>query len=123
MSNEEGWDPTREATVGRSTNDVLFKVLSNPNRRYFLYELLDGGELSTGGLEAETLAWARRAGPIDEADPDQILLKMYHVHVPLMEKAGLLTYDPATETFVLADLPDRVRSMIVLARENELRER
>lgn len=82
-------------------NEVL-TALTHHWRRYLLQSLLaEGGEKSCEELSA-ALADGPVSRPGDDVDViERIQSQLYHVHLPKLESADLVSYDRARETVVL----------------------
>ncbi|WP_049928741.1 DUF7344 domain-containing protein [Halopiger goleimassiliensis] len=70
--------------------DVLADVV-DPVRLRILEELGDHGQPFPLENLAATLAATEPAAPVDE---DRVAIQLHHSHVPALENAGLVTYDP-----------------------------
>jgi hypothetical protein len=68
--------------------DRLFSVLSDPTRRRLLVRL----------AEANPRTVAAVTPAHEEADEEQVAAELVHLHLPLLEAAGYLEWDRATET-------------------------
>lgn len=73
--------------------DGLVQVLAHPVRRAVLRRFAT----NPAGVTLEGLARVvaeERAGSVDEAALRELRLTLHHSHLPKLEAAGLLTYDP-----------------------------
>ena len=107
MSYDVGYDVGSTSTTftrgGRAeeTNslpvDAVFTILSDEQRRHFLYYLVDeaGGEARVTDV-ADYLRTVESAATAE--DSDAILVDLHHRHLPKMEAAGLVDYDGEEET-------------------------
>lgn len=98
--------------------DALFGALSAGERRHLLYALLE--EPTRTFEEVADLLAGREAGaggPVGPAGRRRIASRLHHVHLPLLEDAGLLTYDPESGTVRLRDVSRRVADLVRFARE------
>lgn len=86
----------------------FFDLLQHSHRRYVLYYLTTESE--TVGIErlaAETAAWARDRVKTDALLTDDVVLTaLYHVHIPKLVDASLVTYDAVTRMVGLDDTDD-----------------
>lgn len=98
--------------------DALFGALSAGERRHLLYVLLED-PTRTFGEVADLLAGrdAGSSGPVGPAGRRRIASRLHHVHLPLLEDAGLLAYDHESGTVRLCDVSRRVADLIRFARE------
>lgn len=71
--------------------DVLFEVLSNRYRRLVLHRLEEDETVGVDEL-------AREVDVFVDADPPRITTRLHHVHLPKMDRIGILDYDPRTKT-------------------------
>lgn len=101
----------------RPTNDTLFDVLSDEYRRYFLYLLLENDAVSGGELREAMADWV--ASPEAGTTADRLAVRFYHVDVPVMLQAGLVRYDPATDSFALEAVSADVRAILRRSRDRE----
>lgn len=99
------------------TDDDLYRALSATRRRRLLYLLAREADqaASVGELATLLAGWdATEANQLVTAqDRRQIIVDLHHRHVPLLEDAGLVTYDDTEGMLRLTDLDDRVRDLIV----------
>lgn len=80
--------------------ESLCEVLSHPKRRALLYAL-QGTETTTGEEVVRTLVEtdgyrSDGGGLLEEANRVEVAL--HHVHLPKMEAAGVIDYDPEART-------------------------
>lgn len=95
--------------------EVLFDVLSSSYRRYVLSYLADAtSPTEIGDLAYHVAAWDADSSiteiPDDDADEAEILL--YHVHLPKLAAAGLVTYDTESGTVFPGESMDSVTDRI-----------
>ena len=105
------------ADADRPTNDALFDALSDEYRRYFLYLLLEDDPVSGDELREAMADWVALAG--SPTTVDHLAIRFYHVDVPIMLQAGLVRYDPATDSFALDAVSAEVREILRRARDRE----
>ncbi|MCD6443936.1 hypothetical protein J7L70_02905 [Candidatus Bathyarchaeota archaeon] len=89
----------------------LLKILSNPRRRAFI-KILDG----LGG-EAHLKELARRVVKTETEEPSSkdtksVYISLMQNHLPILERAGMVSYDEASSTVRLQTLPRNVRLLI-----------
>lgn len=90
--------------------DIL-KVLSNPRRRAFI-KVLDG----LGG-EAHLKEVVRRVVKTEAKEPSSrgtksVYISLIQNHIPVLERAGIVSYDEVSGTVKLQTLPRNVRLLI-----------
>jgi hypothetical protein len=86
-------------------------TLSSRPRRVLLDELANDG----GTTQVEQLPDRLDVGSMAEISEQECLVALYHVHIPNMEEAGLITHDD--DRLTLTDSGRRARTMVVEARE------
>ena len=94
--------------------DRLFRILAHSCRRHALVCLQDRSE-SVTITELATEIRAREqpsAGTEEEIDKDQVVAALYHTHLPKLEEAGLIRFDPAQKTVVPTDRIEEVASLL-----------
>jgi len=110
-------DDTETERGRRLTDDDLYRALSATRRRRLLYLLNrdDDDAASVGELATLLAGWdATESNRLVTAeDRRQIIVDLYHRHVPLLAETGLVTYDDEDGTLQLTDLDDRVRELVV----------
>lgn len=103
MNQNQLLPPTeRDDTAGLSDSE-RFRVLADFRRRHVLDVLEDADEPC--GLDG--LATAIEAREVRTADADDVRITLHHVHLPMLDDAGLVEYDPATGTVESATSPGR----------------
>jgi DNA-binding transcriptional ArsR family regulator len=99
---------TAEARAGSSESfgQQFYRVLASQERRRLLSLLLDGEERCVEevatllvGWDASTTGTAK--GPTDR---ERAHLRLVHAHLPMLEEAGLVTYDPERGTVRMESL-------------------
>lgn len=72
--------------------DATLDLLSDKRRRYVLYYLREQG----GTVSLEELADMVAAWESDDESPDhpQVLADLHHSHLPRLDEAGAVTFDP-----------------------------
>lgn len=78
------------------STDVIFEVLANPRRRYLLHYLSQ----RVGGVDiddaAEQIALWEEDASHDRYE--RVLTDLVHCHLPMLDDAALVSYDPILET-------------------------
>lgn len=99
--------------TGKQSTEELLEILAEPRRRFVLSYLARNGSASLYELSA------RLAEVEDEsADdcPDSLTTQLYHVHLPKLEEAGLVDYDPVNHSVEPVDVDDdRITGLLKLA--------
>ena len=94
-------DPDRPETVPmRYSFDTILDLLSAPRRRTLLYNLKSQPteEIPIDQL-VEEVHDIDRSLPIRDASPrEQIQTELHHIHLPKLQEAGIIQYDPDSET-------------------------
>ncbi|WP_254536245.1 DUF7344 domain-containing protein [Halomarina litorea] len=97
-----GTPSTRPPTIDA---DDVYRLLADEQRRALLAVLLErDGEMTLDDLRsrlADRVSDERNAG-----------IRLHHVHLPKLEDAGLLTYDPETHVVTPTETADAVRSLV-----------
>ncbi|ACM58991.1 DUF7344 domain-containing protein [Halorubrum lacusprofundi] len=77
------------------TDDQLYRVFADPVRRTALAVLDD----TSTPTSLETLAYGIESDPeADVACVDACSVALHHRHLPILDEAGLVDYDPPTNT-------------------------
>lgn len=94
-------DPERPETVPmRYSFETILELLTDPCRRTVLYYLKDRptNEISLDRL-AEKVHEIDRSLPARNASPrEEITIDLVHTHLPKLQAAGIVSYDPDSET-------------------------
>ncbi|MFC6717582.1 hypothetical protein ACFQGT_04125 [Natrialbaceae archaeon GCM10025810] len=118
-----GPDDDRLPIVDSRTDviDSTCSLLRNRDRRYALYYLLAQERVPIEELTDVVTGWTRATdfGLADRQLREQVRLELYHQHIPAMQRAGLVRYDPDSGVVAVAECPELVRSFIRLARRME----
>lgn len=89
--------------------DAVFDTLADESRRLILYYLRD--RLSAGLDELATVVsgWRRARTPgigvVTPDDREEVRIELHHVHLPRLDDAGFLDYDPETKDATVATTP------------------
>jgi hypothetical protein len=92
--------------------DETLKLLAHPRRRRVLLTLLDQGLEPTATEQAAVV----RAHSGQELD-----IEMRHVHLPKLERAGLVRWDRETETVETGPHFEEVAPLVRLLHDNQHR--
>ena len=97
-----------------SLDDAVFRAMSDVQRRFALYFLLDRRSASIAELADVVTGWttATDRGMATRADRERVLLSLRHRHLPTLEQAGLVSVDHASETVSFATEEAPVHSLI-----------
>jgi hypothetical protein len=119
MGDDQG-NSTTTANLGGADNvvsvDGLYRALASTRRRRLLYYLLDTEEASVGTLATVLAGWdAIDTGTLStQADREQILLELEHIHLPLLADEGLLSYARTDGTVRIREVDESIRELIEL---------
>lgn len=108
--------------------DVVFDILSDRQRRHILASLLDHGQDIAMSALAEDIA-ARDSGPprsevpahtsgirreVPEDTIHRITTSLYHLHIPKLEEARVVEYDPDRDIVRAAESANRIENILAL---------
>ena len=98
----------------RLAEDLFYRALASSHRRRLLYCLLEAEERTVEELASVLSGWeATTAGTLyTAADRTAIRLQLLHNHLPLLDEAGLIAYDPNSGTVRLRSLHPRLIRII-----------
>ncbi|AEH36410.1 hypothetical protein Halxa_1782 [Halopiger xanaduensis SH-6] len=100
-----------------SPDDHLFRALSHPYRRHAIAALASTNSMTLRDV-SNTVVSRTYGAPLTDVPSDavtDVYLSLVHVHVPLLEDAGLLEYDPHRERIEAVDLEGAMRLLSVVA--------
>lgn len=83
----------------------LFEALARRDRRVVLYYLREHESASLDVLADLVTGWVEAGpGPDRAVDHVEVRTALHHVHLPVLDTAGLVEYDPDGGRVVVADL-------------------
>lgn len=82
----------------------IHNALADRQRRYALYHLRDCGSASLEAVAEQVADWERER---DGADPTaaQVRALLHHVHLPALDDAALVEYDPRANDVAYREAP------------------
>lgn len=80
-----------QAEAGELTDSERHRVLADERRRALLDVLAADPQPAGLGDVAGALA---ETAPCSDADVEDLLVSLHHVHLPLLDDVGVLEYDP-----------------------------
>lgn len=93
--------------------DELYRMLADARRRRVLWFLLEHPRTTMEELADVVVGWRASTGAVvGPDDRREIAVSLHHVHLPLLDQAGLLCYDHGSGAVELASLPEGVRTLI-----------
>lgn len=107
----------------RLAEDQFYQALADTQRRRVLYYLLAENETTVEELATVLSGWgATTTGTMYTAsDRSELRLTLFHSHLPALDEAGLIDYDPDAGLVELASLHHRVADVIHRSVEAEQR--
>lgn len=98
----------------RLADDQFYRALASSHRRHLLYCLLETEERTVEELASVLSGWeATAAGTLyTAADRSEVRLQLLHNHLPQLDDAGLIEYDPNSGTVRLRSLQPRPTDII-----------
>lgn len=98
-------DGSRTGSAGEF-GQQFYRVLASRERRRILSLLLDGEERSVGDVATLLVSWdgATTGTAKEPEDRERAHLRLVHAHLPMLEEAGLVMYDPEHGTVRMAPL-------------------
>ncbi|MFD1645837.1 DUF7344 domain-containing protein [Haloarchaeobius litoreus] len=107
-------DARGETKAAGLADDQLYRGLAAAERRRVLYSLLTEGPATVDELATLLTGW--RATDIGRMmtpdDRDRLLTELVHIHLPLLEDAGLVVRNDDTESVELGTLDPTVRKLV-----------
>ncbi|KZN23876.1 hypothetical protein A4G99_13635 [Haladaptatus sp. R4] len=95
-------DGVRLDETSPSSLDTLFKVFSEPTRREAVVLLR---------REDDPLSVMDLVDRLD-GDADRIRIALVHVHLPLLDRVGIVDWDQARESVEFVDFPDEYDELL-----------
>lgn len=87
---------TETRTSDDLPTDTIFEVLANPRRRYLLHYLSQRvGAVGVDDAAEQIALWE---GDATRDRYERVLTGLFHVHLPMLADAGLVSYDSILET-------------------------
>lgn len=86
--------------------ETLFDILSNARRRRLIALLGEFDQTDRISLDALSSQLADRE-PTDGGSDADVAVSLHHLHLPKLDEAGFLRYDPATRLVESSDLAER----------------
>lgn len=104
--------------------DEVYRALSDRDRRYALYYLLehDDETIAVSELADVVAGWTRASeyGTVSRRERDLVHASLVHRHLPAMAEAGLVRVDDSGESVTFAVESDQVRELVRIASTVEL---
>lgn len=105
-------DGEQEA-VPRFAEDSFYRAFAARPRRRALAYLLEAGEASTAELADVLCGWDLPSGAVADADAHgRYRLELRHTHLPVLDDASLVSYDPSADRVELGELHPQVKTSI-----------
>lgn len=101
------------------SKDAVFRLLSNPRRRYVLYYLREqGGQARLEELTRSLAAWETDKSPaeLEDADEKRVYVSLYQTHVPKLEEHGVVEYDTDSTVVSLTDAASQIDQYLTVDR-------
>lgn len=115
MPDERPWADAEanEEPPARFADDVFYRALAAQPRRRLLSYLLDREQCSIEELVDVLCGWETTSSRmVDSERAHQVHIELVHNHLPLLEAAGLLQYDPSDGEVVAEPLAAPVGELI-----------
>lgn len=103
------------------SDDRLYQALSVERRRRLLYVLLVEESSTVERLARVLAGWAATEGDgvVTAETHDRILTELDHVHLPVLDESGLVSYDREDGTVDIEPIDDTVAELISRSVESE----
>ncbi len=106
-----------QATLGNdlpaAVPDDVYRALAQSERRQLLSHLLEEQTVTLNEATDIIVGWKVTAeGPVGPDERERIRGALHHIHLPLLEEVGLVSYDREREEIQLSSLTDPVRGVI-----------
>lgn len=118
---KEGDTPAEEEFIQRLAEDSFYRAFASTHRRRILYYLLEENDSTLEELATVLSGWD--ANPKTMRSPEyrmELLSQLHHNHLPQLDDAGLVEFDPQTGSAHLEPLDHLIAEIIrqsVLAEE------
>lgn len=100
--------------------DRIHKLLAGRRRRYTLYCLYLFAESNTlSDVATQIMEWEQSRDDIAE-DQMQVYLDLYHVHIPKLAAADVVTYNQEKDIVTLSQKAPQLRSYLEYSAEPDL---
>ena len=113
---KENGSQTDEArgALSRPFDYQFYRAMASRERRRLLYALLDGEERAVEEVATVLVGWdATESGTVAHPDDRNLVqLRLVHIHLPLLDDAGLVAYDEERGTVRIASLDETARKYI-----------
>lgn len=106
---EEGADVEVPSKFG---DDAFYRALAAQPRRRALAHLLARGECSVAELADVLCGWETGEGMVPPERHEEVRIGLVHSHLPRLEAAGLVSFDPDERTVTAASLPEPVERFL-----------
>jgi len=94
--------------------DELFKALANSKRRRLLAALPPDSPMPLDDLTDVLVGWQSTAdGPADPDEWAKVKIELVHAHLPLLDDAGLITYED--EEIERVAYPEPIEELVTFA--------
>lgn len=92
----------------------LLELLADERRRYVLYYLQDRENAELEEVTEQVAAWETETPPeeLDEKTVRNVRTSLYHGHLPKLEEAGIIGYDPRHGSMYLQCLPAPIEQIL-----------
>jgi DNA-binding transcriptional ArsR family regulator len=103
------------------SDDRLYRALSSKRRRRLLYVLLVEESSSMERIATVLVRWtvSGKEEMVRPEERERILTELDHIHLPVLEEAGMVSYDREDGTVRIAPLDVAVTDLIAKSVETE----
>lgn len=111
----------KRSAMPELSDDRLYQALSAGRRRRLLYVLLVEESSTVDRLATVLAGWtaAESQETVTSDDYERILTELDHVHLPVLDDAGLVSYDRENGAVDIAPVDDTVAELISRSVESE----